>query len=94
MGNLSGRNKKMEQDETGRNTESTPPPRLKGGYWGVFVSPLSLDTKASLGCDQASSREVQSIPTHTRESGAILVFYVCLGNIKEKKKQQQSQGCL
>lgn len=86
MGNLQGRNKKMEQDETGRNTESTPPRRLKGGYWGVFVSSLSSGTKASLDYDQASSCEVQSIPTNKRESGAILVFYVCFGNIKEKIK--------
>lgn len=81
-----------EQDETRRKTESTPPPRLKGGYWGVFVSPLSLGSKASLDCDQASSHEVQSIPTHTRESGAILVFYVCLGNIKEKKSSSSHKG--
>lgn len=65
MGNLSGRNKKMEQDETGRDTESAAPRRMKGGYWAVFVSPVSSGTKASLDYDQASSREAQSIPTHT-----------------------------
>lgn len=55
----------MEQDETGRDTESAAPRRMRGGYWAVFVSPLSLGTKASLDYDQASSREIQSVPTHT-----------------------------
>lgn len=54
MGNLSWRNNEKEQDETGRDTESTALRRMKGGYWAVFVSPLSLATKASLDYDQAS----------------------------------------
>lgn len=61
----------MVQAGTGGNAESTAAGRLKGWftcYQTGFVSPPSLGSKASLDYGQAPSREVQSIPNHTKGS--------------------------